>query len=609
MMKLHIRNFRCYLDNTFVFEEPFTCVVGRSGSGKTTLLDAIIFAIHGKARNCSSLHTREPPTIELEYTGNIYIKRTKTNLFYRDDSGTFTDVVAQQKIDQVFARGFSFYSQTNGSLFFELAPRDQLEFVENILFNQEIDIKELKARFTAEKRALDGQHKELSSKRNLTLDFLNRIGPTKAVCDPEIKDEAALKHRRAFLNNRLRIYRSYIERRDELVREIGNFKTKVNRYESAAHCSIPYTREQLTMHRDAESKLKGLNWNKYMSFEVEECDAEIDAYEKEKAKLLEIVDITPCPSCGESLTIQKGKISRAGTSQQDISELLEDLGASDAVGALEEVGKQLRLYREFKCKREQIDKYKDFILPVQNLDSSKLLDTLKVKEKALVEMELLKEMLAQKEQQLREMELEAETAGVKLWAQHSSEVGDISELIENADLYHLRLKEEKISIEYREQLSALEKNAKVCAERQRGLARASSIFAETEQQYLKEMLTSLVAQINLYAGKVFAKPPTLNIGIESTSAGARKLKIEFGGGWTYDMFSGGEKARLNICWLLALANFQGYKLLLLDEVSRALDEKAIENVLGVLRAHFCGQIVAVEHQELVEGAPGTIHLI
>ena len=42
---LHIENFRCFEDRTFVFDERFTLLIGANATGKTAILDAMAIAL------------------------------------------------------------------------------------------------------------------------------------------------------------------------------------------------------------------------------------------------------------------------------------------------------------------------------------------------------------------------------------------------------------------------------------------------------------------------------------------------------------------------------------------------------------------------------------
>lgn len=604
-MKIIIKNFRCYIDKTFVFEDPFTFVLGKSGAGKTTLLDAIVFALYGKAKNCSSILTDKSPSVEIHF-GEFIISRTKTNLVARVGPNTFSDSVAQRKIEEYFGRKFLYYSQTNSSLFLEMAPRDQLEFIEDVLFNQEIDIKEIKGRFVAEKRALDSLTKDLMTKKSLTLEFIKKIGPTtQLTAFSADMDSRALQHKRAFLRNRIQLWNSFNQRVVELKRDIGNLQAQIERSATLSRTKVPYDKRELERHIEAEKRLRGINIEKYAGYTVEECDEEIQEYEKEKAVLSQAMTVHKCPYCEGELNVQNGRPIKVSVSSETIQTLLEELGAENTSEALCDIERQLRLYREYKAKRILIDENKGQLLPIGN--ASELLSSLRGKEKYVAELGVLKGLLSLKEKQLEKLEKVAQELDAHTWAKHREEVSEISEFLSNAQLYELKLKEEKISAEYRSQLKELEEKVALCSARQAGLARASAIFADTEQEYLFEMIKSLVEKMNLYISQVFDAPFEFQMGIEAVK-GARKLKISFirdGQNWTYEMFSGGEKARLNICMLLVLANCQQYKLLLLDELTRSLDKEAIGKVIAVLRANFGGQILVTEHQE-IEGEGGVV---
>jgi hypothetical protein len=329
---------------------------------------------------------------------------------------------------------------------------------------------------------------------------------------------------------------------------------------------------------------------------VEECDEELESY-REDEKIL-AVEMLCCPSCGADVVLREGTLKLwegASLKAGEIAELLEVLGAASVSEALAEVRRQISLYEKHRERRAAIDEIKQDLLPISN--APELYRQLVARERAHVEIDVLDAQLARAQAHLERLEDAARESGVEQWGAHEREVADLTRQLQNAELHKLRAKESAIRREYESALADLDARAQQCASRQRGLARASSILAETEQQYLQGMMDHFVTEINRLLVEVFARgaAPQVEMAIEATAAGARKLRVTFNRDFTYEMFSGGEKARINLCVLLVLARLQNYKLLLLDEFSRYLDAETARVVLAALRRNFAGTIIAVEH--------------
>lgn len=158
-MKLTLKNFKCYLNKTFEFEDDdITLIYGPSGHGKTTILLAIEFVLYGSNNQKYLIsHNKTTCEVSLEYK-NFKIKRTKRpnilNLYVGEDF--YEDKEAQVIINKYF--GFNY-----GSRFMDLCHLEKLEFLEKIIA-EDYDIKDLKnkikiqiSNLNKELALLDGQ--------------------------------------------------------------------------------------------------------------------------------------------------------------------------------------------------------------------------------------------------------------------------------------------------------------------------------------------------------------------------------------------------------------------------------------------------------------------
>lgn len=125
-MKLVLKNFRCYTDSTFEFEDDdMTLISGPSGQGKTTILMAIQFVLFGSS-NLKHLVTHGKTSCEVELNYKEWVvKRTKRpniltvrrdDQFYEDDEG---QVVLNMWFGSVSKQSFVDMSQTEKMQHFE----------------------------------------------------------------------------------------------------------------------------------------------------------------------------------------------------------------------------------------------------------------------------------------------------------------------------------------------------------------------------------------------------------------------------------------------------------------------------------------------------------
>jgi DNA repair exonuclease SbcCD ATPase subunit len=159
-MKLTLKNFRCYNDQTFEFDDDtITLINGPSGRGKTTILIGIQFALYGSSTQKHLIsHNKNNCEVNLVYK-NFKIKRTKRpNILNLEFNGQlYEDKEAQVVIN-------TYFGAVNSSIFFmDLSHLEKMEYLEKIV-NGECNVKDLKMKIKTEiadlsKRlaVLDGQ--------------------------------------------------------------------------------------------------------------------------------------------------------------------------------------------------------------------------------------------------------------------------------------------------------------------------------------------------------------------------------------------------------------------------------------------------------------------
>ena len=100
-MKIELKNFKCWNDNTFdIPDEGVVLLSAESGTGKSSLLDAITWVIFGNIKSTLTFGATSGH-VKLWYD-NIYVYRSKrpNRLVLKYDMKEYEDDTAQCKIDE-----------------------------------------------------------------------------------------------------------------------------------------------------------------------------------------------------------------------------------------------------------------------------------------------------------------------------------------------------------------------------------------------------------------------------------------------------------------------------------------------------------------------------
>lgn len=133
-MEIHLQNFRCHRDKTFVFHSGLNLIDGTSGQGKSTILEAIHYVLIGKNRNICTRGEKKC-SVTLRWN-DLVIQRTKLPSRLTIHPLGLEDDAAQQYIYKIIGgEDFeltSYMLQKGTSQFFTLPATEKRKFIESL---------------------------------------------------------------------------------------------------------------------------------------------------------------------------------------------------------------------------------------------------------------------------------------------------------------------------------------------------------------------------------------------------------------------------------------------------------------------------------------------
>lgn len=157
-MRIHLKNFRCYTDETFDFgESGLALLSGCSGRGKSSILMAIHFALFGIGTKVVR-NGKTSCSVELEFDGLKIVRTRRPNRLVVND--VHEDDAAQDIINHKFGETFDvtgYIPQDAVKSFVRMSPMEKLAFLERFAF-KDVDLGKIKER---SKSLINKRHDEM----------------------------------------------------------------------------------------------------------------------------------------------------------------------------------------------------------------------------------------------------------------------------------------------------------------------------------------------------------------------------------------------------------------------------------------------------------------
>lgn len=234
-MRLVLKNFRCYENKEFTFEDGLTLISGESGTGKTTIFLAVLFVLYNKGNKITTFG-KKSCSVTLE-TDDLIVVRTKSpnKLIV---NGKYEDDVAQSIINNKFGNNMfesiSYLPQFPTNSFVLLTPTQKLEFIEKFAF-KDVDLKGIKNNVKEQLKQIESNLLEYKSKIEVTEQILSEINLTEIFMDEYIKslscgelekqieNEIDVKHK---LESETRLLSESVYEINERIKCISVYETK-----------------------------------------------------------------------------------------------------------------------------------------------------------------------------------------------------------------------------------------------------------------------------------------------------------------------------------------------------------------------------------------------
>jgi len=649
-MILTIKNFKCFLNAKFVFDDKTNCLItAPSGYGKSSIFEAIRFVFWGNRDADIISFCKKKCEVSLEYKDYIF-KRTKNPNFFSivsKKNGTIEN--PNDFIDIHFPKyPFKFIS---------FSPLKQTEILNKISSNNK-DILVLKENI--KHIITEGNNEIKIHKNNLsifekTLDNLPDYN--ECMYKPEIlnlneqnlnlklKD---LKNNEQEMINSNELYNSYYNDIIELRKKLPKNFIEFNKIDSEIinlhsiilnfnnnNNKILCLNKKLSQYvdldiikeiQDIEKTLEILNYKKIHNDKINEeinvilkscskkisfneIDKILNNYQEEENNENKI--IYKCPDCNKNLILENNKLILMKDKNPDINKLkqvknlLGSLFDNKELLEINKLNNKLSYFNSLKIDKQDLDRIKT---EINNVDISVLKTELKQKEELNYNMKLLESLETKLLNTKRYTSdnlliirqeichIEKDILNIKEY-QRNLKDWELNEKIKTNRFYYINLINDTKSLIDRD-LFTLENICKL------------KRFIEESQS---ESLSSLISQINkklkILSSEFFTEEIIIKLEEFKQIQSSKSLKAQIdininykGNNMKINNLSSGEYARVELMFDIILYDITNNNCpLLLDEVTANLDSETSSHILNVINKYFKDKNIFVIAHQAIEG--------
>lgn len=351
-MYIKFKNFRCYDDKTFEFDDiGMTLISAPSGQGKSTILMGINFALYGSSTKDKVIKNGEK-TCSVEFMfQNMKILRTRkptrliVNDIYEDDS-------AQNIINEKFGSTFhitGYISQNQRDSFIIMNSNEKIQFLEKYAFNN-VNLSEIKERCkNIIKQRKDELNKTLTQIES-TNEFIKDLKVPK-----EVKFPLPGKNRELVISNEEKRYKNCETRIKKHKRVLNDTQKELNDLE----IFLTYTKSKDENIDNLISKLDALSLEDYSDYVGDEV---LEEYQN---RLINILNRKELVYLQNTLQTDKEKLERR--KQKELlensekitkieSELWKDYTKEETLENINDIKNTLKDARQISFYRAQLHK-------------------------------------------------------------------------------------------------------------------------------------------------------------------------------------------------------------------------------------------------------------
>lgn len=282
-MKITLKNFRCYSNNSFDFgNEGIALLSGSSGAGKTSILLGIYFALFGTGTKLVS-YGKSSCKVTLEFDGLTITRTKRPNRLVvkdeKDEQGEYEDDAGQSIINKRFGDTFKttgYISQNAQDSFIMMSPIEKLGFLERFAF-QDINLTQLKKRC-----------KDLIHTRNETLlKTTSQLEMASLMVQEMDKPEQVKFPLKCSKKNRERVIKNEIVRNKNVSTSVKICKIKISSLQKEKQCIEVYEAKKNSKQDSLEEVIEKLRDLTLERDTIEyEGDEKVEEYEKKLQSII-----------------------------------------------------------------------------------------------------------------------------------------------------------------------------------------------------------------------------------------------------------------------------------------------------------------------------------